>query len=380
MLRCELGQLRMKRLDKVPFADAKIQERYDFQKLILQSPNAFFEEIGEPNLIVIGSEVRPNEVVADRADIVALDAEDGSLVVVELKRGRDKYQLLQALHYAAMLAEWSAEDVIRHYAKCKDMDQENLEEASEDLREQDVELDDINRSQRCILVAEDYEPDVLITANWLAEEFGVRVSCVRARAVRDQHVGEKQGDVVYLELQRIVPAPAIHEFFGGRARKPGRGSGGGVSAAEQKRKEANRRFWTELREALLQAGHSWAENRTPSGDHWFPFSVGRGGIHVTASFAQGGRLRAEVIMETGDRETNKQMFDDLQTKSDRIQSLVTGDLSWERLDERKSSRVAVYRECDRDRLESDGEYRQDAIDWLIKRMCEFREVAQKHLV
>lgn len=85
-------------------------------------------------------------------------------------------------------------------------------------------------------------------------------------------------------------------------------------------------------------------------------------------------------METGDRETNKQMFDDLQTKSDRIQSLVTGDLSWERLDERKSSRVAVYRECDRDRLESDGEYRQDAIDWLIKRMCEFREVAQKHLV
>lgn len=66
-------------------------------------------------------------------------------------------------------------------------------------------------------------------------------------------------------------------------------------------------------------------------------------------------------METGDRETNKEMFDNLEAQRDEVQAMVTSDLSWERMDQRKSSRVAVYRDCDRDQLDSDPNYRQEAL-------------------
>ena len=57
----------------------------NLQPMIRNAPREFFAELGE-QLLPLGEEIRPSEVVDDRIDLLALDA-DGAAVIIELKRG-----------------------------------------------------------------------------------------------------------------------------------------------------------------------------------------------------------------------------------------------------------------------------------------------------
>ena len=95
------------------FSDLKVLERSDLQKMILSSPESFFKEMGE-SLKLLGEEVRPSEFIANRIDLLAIDP-DGTVVVIELKRDKDRYQLLQALSCAGMIAKWKPDDLIERF-------------------------------------------------------------------------------------------------------------------------------------------------------------------------------------------------------------------------------------------------------------------------
>src|SRR6266550_2079013 len=126
MLRIDRKQKRFVRLEQPDMASTGIVERHDLQLMIRQSPEAFFAELGEP-LLLIGEEIRPADFVDDRIDLLAVD-EQGSLVVIELKRASHKLQLLQALGYAGMVAKWQLDRLVAELSKliCK-----NPEDASD---------------------------------------------------------------------------------------------------------------------------------------------------------------------------------------------------------------------------------------------------------
>lgn len=79
-------------------------------------------------------------------------------------------------------------------------------------------------------------------------------------------------------------------------------------------------------------------------DNWVSMSSGPFGYYAI-SFASSDRLRVEVYLDTGDRETTKALFDDLATDQFAIQEAMQLDLSWERLDDKRASRIATYREA-----------------------------------
>ena len=94
MLRIDRRAKALKRLEQRQLPQAGLKERYDVQQMIRNSPDEFFAEMGEA-LLLLGEEVRPTDFVDDRIDLLAID-QHGATVIVELKRGTHKLQLLQA--------------------------------------------------------------------------------------------------------------------------------------------------------------------------------------------------------------------------------------------------------------------------------------------
>jgi RecB family endonuclease NucS len=153
MLKIDRKEQTLSRLGNYSLGKADITERYDLQEFISNSPKEFFGELGE-DLFLIGKEIEPSTRVQDRIDLLAFDRE-GHSVIIELKRGNHKLQMMQAIAYAAMIADWTAEDF---RALLSDQQLESLE------RFLSVQLEDVNQSQRVILVAEGFDFSLLAAA------------------------------------------------------------------------------------------------------------------------------------------------------------------------------------------------------------------------
>jgi len=156
MLKIDRDAKKFTRLQKHDMSKVGLTERYDLQHMIKNSPDAFFQEMGE-SLLLIGDEIRPADFVEDRIDLLAVD-QQGSLVVVELKRGSNKLQLLQALSYASMISKWEHSKIIAERQQFVGQSEEDVEDEIEQFLLQDVA--NLNDSQRIILVAEDFDYEV----------------------------------------------------------------------------------------------------------------------------------------------------------------------------------------------------------------------------
>jgi hypothetical protein len=76
-------------------------------------------------------------------------------------------------------------------------------------------------------------------------------------------------------------------------------------------------------------------------DSWIAFASGPFG-YWAVSQASDGRLRLEAYLDTGDKTLNKRLFDEFASSADRWNNAVGMELSWERLDDRRASRIAAY--------------------------------------
>ena len=210
MVKISRQDKRISLLKQPTLAQAAIQERYDLQEFIFNSPEVFCSEIGQ-KLVILGKEVRPSDVVADRIDLLAV-ADDGVVVVLELKRGNDKLQLLQAISYAGMVSKWLPEEFLQRTGRSLDSIADQIP----------IEIDDINQDQRIILIAEAFDYEVLIGAQWLYEKCEVDIACVRVAAALDETTGSE-----YLNFTQLFPTRGLDEL----ARKRGYRRSGQVSGA-----------------------------------------------------------------------------------------------------------------------------------------------------
>lgn len=102
---------------------------------------------------------------------------------------------------------------------------------------------------------------------------------------------------------------------------------------------------------LTRAAQFHFRQVSPDGFNWIVVAgIPEAGPHIGIlgfSFARHGRMRAECYIDTGNKERNKQLFDRLYMQRHEIQSElgnVSGSLEWERIDEKRGSRIALYHE------------------------------------
>jgi hypothetical protein len=117
----------------------------------------------------------------------------------------------------------------------------------------------------------------------------------------------------------------------------------------------------------LRDKHKFTGAKAGQPQSWYSFSTGIKGFLYSASFAQGGKARAEIYIDIGDQEKNKFIFDRLQNIQADIEQAYGSSLEWERLDEKRASRIAVYRDGSIEFSDSDlEEIRKWHIQCLLK--------------
>ena len=137
-------------------------------------------------------------------------------------------------------------------------------------------------------------------------------------------------------------------------------------------------FWQEFLKNLVAKGQRWAASRSTTKDAWISFGVGRSGVGANVSMASGSRIRVEIYMS---QDTDKALFNRLMSHRAEIARKFPGEeVSWERLDGKIASRMAVYREYDKKKCSEAGPARDELFEWMSKQLIECRELARRYLV
>ena len=170
-------------------------------------------EILEQGLMVIAREYNKWAGSQKAIDILAIDR-DGTLVVIELKRGNnDKYVDLQAIRYAGMVSVMSREDIVSTYKEYAKLGSESEAEEAVSVFLGGDRLDEysLGENVRIFLVAEEFADEVIATVLWLNTQ-GLDISCYTLSPYKFR-------DELLLFAQRLIPLREASEWQGKFAQK-----------------------------------------------------------------------------------------------------------------------------------------------------------------
>ncbi len=183
------------RLEATTFLNEGLHERI-LQDLIDRNRDSTLAEIDESGLVLLKPERLASDSLRDRIDLLGIDT-DGTAVIIELKRGKHKLHMLQALSYAAMISsrppEWFIEQL--------------TPQQSRELLDDNGEIR-INHQQRIILIAEQFEPQVIIAARWL-NNFGIKLKCFELGVTVDS-IEPKS---LYIRFTQVYPGAYLDQIF-----------------------------------------------------------------------------------------------------------------------------------------------------------------------
>ena len=110
-------------------------------------------------------------------------------------------------------------------------------------------------------------------------------------------------------------------------------------------------------------------------ENWVGFAAGPFGFYDVA-FTANGAVRAGIYLDMQERISTKRLFDDLFAERLAVETAVGRVLSWERLDDRRASRIVDYREVrDLDSLAD----RRALADWAAETVVKLMEALDDRL-
>jgi hypothetical protein len=177
------------------------------------------------------------------------------------------------------------------------------------------------------------------TIIWIAE--AIRDEHRRALDWLNHHMGDEVAffGVVVEVLQIDDSKPAFHFKV---VVTPSEWSRSGITPKPTSTKgEAYRQFFQSLIDELREKYH-FTSAKAGQPQNWYSFSSGMRGVVYSASFPQGGRVRVEIYIDFGELSANKALFDRLFSERQSIEAAFGDTLEWERLDDRRASRIASY--------------------------------------
>jgi hypothetical protein len=317
---------RIEKIDRSTFKQLGFKEREHLQEWIANNPDCLNED-----LLIIQKEFDGFHDTHERLDLLALDKQ-GNLVIIENKlddTGRNT--VWQVLKYCSYCSTLNASEVINIFQQYLDRNGKN--EKAEDVLEDYFETDDykeklnLGNSQRVMMVAAEFRKEVTSTVLWLMN-YGLRIQCFKTTPY-------KLNEQLFLNLEQIIPMREAEEFIISMANKTRENI---ESQEELKMRHIIRKeFWTEMQKALNKVSQLY-QNVSPSTDHWLSAGSGMSGVHY-ACISTNYCIRIELAITGKTQEENKIIFDELEKRHDAIEKTFGHKLTWERLSEKRMSRI-----------------------------------------
>ena len=133
-------------------------------------------------------------------------------------------------------------------------------------------------------------------------------------------------------------------------------------------------FFQQLIDALRERGITKARKPGDGGSYYF--ASGYKSIRFRAVFHARGLVRVDVCIIDSSTDWNKSLFDKLKARIKSIESELGGSLEWERLDDKKESRIAVLRTGS---IDDDPEPLEELQNWMLDTLLKFKRVFDPHL-
>jgi len=134
--------------------------------------------------------------------------------------------------------------------------------------------------------------------------------------------------------------------------------------------EAYRNYFQSLIDELREK-YQFTNAKIGQPQNWYAFSSGVSNIPFGAVFAQGGKARTELYIDVGDAKKNKALFDWLYEQRGEIHSKLGKELEWERLDDKRASRIAAYMDGS---IQSSEEELIKIKAWHIENLLRFKKI------
>ena len=126
----------------------------------------------------------------------------------------------------------------------------------------------------------------------------------------------------------------------------------------------------------LKEEHQFKRGGKPQPRSHCGFPTGHTQVRWSVSFARGARVRTEAYIDARDEEWNKELFDELYREKNTIEDAFGEPLEWERLDDYRASRIAVYRDGS---IDDDDDALKEIRHWMVDRLLKFRKVVGPRL-
>lgn len=117
------------------------------------------------------------------------------------------------------------------------------------MEDRDIEIEDINRDQRIILLAEEFDFQVLVTAEWLINRYTLDIRCYRIALAKD-------GEDDFLTFTRAYPPPELTEIAIRRRREKEIGPEGRATDWNEALKSVENQAVVKFFQQELAAGRS----------------------------------------------------------------------------------------------------------------------------
>lgn len=322
----EKDKNRITKLKQTTFSQLKFKEREHLQEWIENNPSALGEE-----LLIIQKEFNGFGETNERLDLLAID-KLGNLVVIENKlddTGRDvTWQIIKYASYCSSLTKNEIIQIYQDYLGSSHDAKERISEFLDGKEIDEITLNQGTNTQRLIMIAANFRKEVTSSVLWLMN-FKLRIQCFKVTPF-------ELNEQLFMIVEQILPTKDTEDFTISIASKTQAEID--VQETLKTRHHIRFKFW-ELFLSQSKKQNHFISNMSPSKDSWLSKGIGLGGAYIDVCITKSS-CRSEFIINTGDKELNKKVFDVLHSEyKDVVEKNIGESLNWERMDEKISCRI-----------------------------------------